>query len=93
MAFVIDNAVIDRMVSQPAIFGMIPCLKNPSLKPQDCGQCGGATRIDYNAVKTCLAGLAPELILRLKQALGVQELHIFRPTTHRDKRVAVLHRV
>jgi hypothetical protein len=93
MALVIDNAVIDRMISQPAIFGMIPCLRNPTLKPQDCGQCGGASRVDYNAVKICLAGLGSQHLLRLKQALGANELHIFRPTTHRDKRVAVLHRV
>jgi len=93
MALVLDNAAIAQMLAQPQVFGTIPCLREPPRKEAGCGQCGPSAQVDYNAIKACLAGLAPEYVLQLKQLLGVREIHVFRATSHRGGRAAVLHKM
>lgn len=93
MAFVLDNSAIERMLAQPAIFGQIPCLRNPPRKEAGCGSCGSNSQVDYNAIKACLAGMDPSFVTQLKQLLGVREIQLFRATTHRGNKAAVLHKL
>lgn len=86
----IDNAVLDRLMTDQRVLAVMPSLRNPPTVPgRTAGCCGQPSPIDYAALKTQLATLPTSATNVIKEVLNTRQLRFFRQTKHHNKPAVV----
>jgi len=86
---VIDNGIIDRLLTDQRVLAAIPSLRNPATVPGRQTCCGSTSAIDYAAIKMTLAGLPSNAANVIKEVLNARQLRFYRPTVHKGKPATV----
>ena len=80
---IIDNSLIDALLRDQKLVSELPgCLANPPTTRggAGCNSCGGgALRVEYNQIKTCLAGLDDTHLSILKRHLDAKRIRLIYP--------------
>jgi hypothetical protein len=78
----ITNSMVEALATNAAVVAAFPHCFNGFTRTRQDDDCGGCTRRkrhtgdDYARVRSCLAGLPADRIVRLKQLLNTQKLRI-----------------
>ena len=87
---VLDNSLINELLTNQRILALMPGLRNPPIvEGRQTGCCGQPTAIDYAKIKTMLATMPSSTIRTVKEVLNARQIRFYRQTQHQGKPAVV----